>query len=289
MSRRQVVIATAASAIGHDPDLSLLVDAFTLRGIAAGVLPWQEIEPTPEQSVMIRSCWDYYREPGRFAAWCQALDECQNSANYVHWNMDKGYLLQLASRGIPVIPTALNEQSFSRLPIVPEYIVKPRISASGIGVRVLTRSQAVEASSALLSAGNLLQPRIRAQHGSPNEFSLILIDGKRSHAFLRAPILDAFDPLWRHPDADAGFSPAPEELSLPWAWAEETVRVAQCLVSAPDSPLYARVDFIGSEVGPLLLELELIEPALLLYRSQGSVDLLCDSFLRRTTGRLWAL
>ncbi|MEM8599965.1 MAG: hypothetical protein AAGF99_08590, partial [Bacteroidota bacterium] len=60
--------------------------------------------------VIIRSPWDYQHHADAFL---DVLDEIEassarleNPAALVRWNLDKGYLRDLASHGIPIVPTA---------------------------------------------------------------------------------------------------------------------------------------------------------------------------------------
>ncbi|WBP85283.1 ATP-grasp domain-containing protein [Kitasatospora cathayae] len=53
----------------------------------------------------------------------------------------KQYLLDLTAAGYPVIPTVDRAEDLSRLPVVPEYVVKPKLGADSIGLRIVPRQQ----------------------------------------------------------------------------------------------------------------------------------------------------
>lgn len=53
-----------------------------------------------------------------------------------------------------------------------------------------------------------------------------------------------------------------------------------CLAEAPAPVLYARVDAVQTPAGPLLMELELIEPALYLGSTPGAGDRFAEAILR---------
>ena len=76
------------------------------RGRTDGVTPWRR-----GKVVVIRSTWDYVVHPAAFVAWLDHLDVEQaivhNPTSLLRWNADKGYLIDLARRGLPVVPTAL--------------------------------------------------------------------------------------------------------------------------------------------------------------------------------------
>ncbi|MFF2076832.1 hypothetical protein ACFVXG_18980 [Kitasatospora sp. NPDC058162] len=53
----------------------------------------------------------------------------------------KQYLLDLTAAGYPVIPTVDRAEDLDRLPVVPEYVVKPKLGADSIGLRIVPRDQ----------------------------------------------------------------------------------------------------------------------------------------------------
>ena len=54
---------------------------------------------------------------------------------------------------------------------------------------------------------------------------------------------------------------------------------AACLEAAPAPVPYARVDAVETEKGPMLMELELIEPALYLTSAAGAADRFAEAIL----------
>ncbi|MER7667018.1 hypothetical protein ABTY61_00970 [Kitasatospora sp. NPDC096128] len=53
----------------------------------------------------------------------------------------KQYLLDLSAAGYPVIPTVDRAEDLDRLPVVPEYVVKPKLGADSVGLRIVPREQ----------------------------------------------------------------------------------------------------------------------------------------------------
>src|SRR5262249_28887228 len=53
----------------------------------------------------------------------------------------KQYLLDLSAAGYPVIPTVDRAEDLARLPVVPEYVVKPKLGADSIGLRIVPRDR----------------------------------------------------------------------------------------------------------------------------------------------------
>ena len=54
---------------------------------------------------------------------------------------------------------------------------------------------------------------------------------------------------------------------------------AEAVAVAPDVPVYARVDVVGTDDGPAIIELELIEPALYIDVAPRSAEALADALL----------
>ncbi|MGA5821721.1 hypothetical protein ACPC54_28120 [Kitasatospora sp. NPDC094028] len=68
----------------------------------------------------------------------------------------KQYLLDLSAAGYPVIPTVDRAEDLARLPVVPAYVVKPKLGADSIGLRIVPRDEL----GAVAHDGVLVQPLI---------------------------------------------------------------------------------------------------------------------------------
>ncbi|MEU3513618.1 hypothetical protein ABZ733_38475 [Streptomyces longwoodensis] len=68
----------------------------------------------------------------------------------------KQYLLDLSAAGLPVIPTVDRAEGLHRLPGADRYVVKPRLGADSIGLRVVTRAELP----ALVDGTVLVQPHV---------------------------------------------------------------------------------------------------------------------------------
>jgi hypothetical protein len=66
----------------------------------------------------------------------------------------KQYLLDLSAAGFPVIPTVDRPEDLDRLPAADRYVVKPKLGADSIGLRIVTP----EALPALADGTTLIQP-----------------------------------------------------------------------------------------------------------------------------------
>ncbi len=221
--------------------------------------------------VLIRSCWDYHLRCDEFLGWLEKLDRAGvtlwNPLPVVRWNAHKGYLRDLEAAGVAVVPTCWpsREDGESLVEIFrrtgwDDAVVKPAVSASAHQTWRVRRKEAAcrgpQLARALVIEEMLVQrflPEITGQ----GEWSLIFLDGVYSHAALKSPKPGDF-----RVQPDFGGTVARGEPS------HRLVAAAEAAVAAVPHPWhYARVDGVETEAGFLLMELELIEPAL--YFAQG--------------------
>jgi hypothetical protein len=219
--------------------------------------------------VVLREPWDYTLHHERFMAWCASIgDRLLNPLDVVRWNTDKRYLADLDAAGLRVVPTTFLEPG---APVVlPDgpCVIKPAISA---GSRDTARHDdpvaAREHAEALLAEGRvvMVQPYV-AEIDEQGETALLYFEGAYSHAIRKAPILTGgaadVDGLFA-PESIEPREPRPEERAL-------GDRVVAEVTRRFGTPLYARVDLIGTD--PMVLELELTEPSLFFLHSEGAAE-----------------
>ena len=109
---RTILLAVDAGTIDLTPDDYVFADALRRRGCEVGAVPWDAPETIgPGASVVVRSTWDYVDRVDEFLRWLDALDArgvaVHNPTDVLRWNVHKGYLLELASAHVPVVPTEL--------------------------------------------------------------------------------------------------------------------------------------------------------------------------------------
>jgi glutathione synthase/RimK-type ligase-like ATP-grasp enzyme len=258
-----------------DEDLPLLVPALAALGVEAVLADWHDeaFDWGSVELAVIRSPWDYTYQADEFLATLARIDSATTLCNplaVVEANVEKGYLVRLIDAGVPVVPTGvLRPGDEVRLPDDVPFVVKPTVSA---GARDTERYAAGELEAAgaharsLLDAGRsvLVQPYVEGIDEA-GETGLVFLGDRFSHAFRKGPILtpDArfVDGLYREENISRR-EPQDDELAL-----AEQVLAAVAAV-APGSTrtdlLYARVDVVPGPDGPLLMELELVEPSLFL-------------------------
>jgi glutathione synthase/RimK-type ligase-like ATP-grasp enzyme len=285
--RRRVALATYERSPGLAPDDRLLIPALEACGVTAEPVVWSSDTTEWEtfDAVVIRSCWDYHLHVDAFYAWLDRLEAIPvpvyNSLGLVRWNADKRYLLDLAQRGVPTIPT------FVLLRSHPEdidgvladtgwrrFVIKPTISASGYETYALNApldGEARQAVARVTAVGDALVQPFVEEVPRDGEYSFTFIDGVFSHATLKRATDGEFRVQTEHGGSADRVSPSRELI-------EQAARV---LAALDEAPLYARVDGVVRENAFLLMELELIEPNLFLEFGAGAADRMARAIVSR--------
>jgi glutathione synthase/RimK-type ligase-like ATP-grasp enzyme len=270
---------------------SLLVAPLGARGAQVVPLPWESTDVAWEtfDAVVLRSCWNYHRTPAAFRVWIEGLEQIGarlwNPAPVVRWNMDKGYLRDLARAGVAIPRTVwLDQVQMASLAAIlaqqgwEHALVKPRFGASAHGIWRASAAEAEEQQgifSAALQAGGLMVQQFLPQIAD-GEWSLIFFNGVYSHAVLKRP--------------GAGEIFVQQRLGGSWKVATPPAYVidqaaaalhhAAHLTLSGDSFLYARVDGIDMAGTLMLMELEVIEPGLMLTADiPGAAERFADAMI----------
>lgn len=281
-----IVLATCDALRGLDPDDELLRAALERLGERVDVRSWTDSCAWAEAALVHpRSTWDYPGQHDAFRTWLLRMAKVSvlvNPLERVLWNLDKAYLVDIATSGIPIVPTYFGAEfpddveRLGRRLGASHLVVKPRISADAVAVSIVrvgddaAIEQAFRAASRVSSV--IVQPVVEDLR-SRGERSLVFICGRFSHA------------VWRRPghlrlcDADA-WSPDTAR-SDEIAMAERVVR------SHAKGLAYARVDFARDSGGRALVsELELIEPSLYFRARPESADRLARALVtQKRSGR----
>lgn len=283
----RIALATCETLPDLFADDQLLQAALRARGAEAYPLVWSSETggaDAPDLCV-IRNTWDYYLRPSAFLAWAEGMasrSRLRNPLALVRWNTHKGYLLELATRKVPTVPTILVKQG-RPLPVAPlalaagwgEVVLKPAVSAGAHRTgRFAAADPAAQAHLEALAADGdaLLQPYLPAVEGY-GERSLLFIDGVLTHAVQRPQVLKEGNALDR---TMARVTPTPDERAV----AEAT------LAALPERPLYARVDVLPGLGGtPVLMEVEVLEPRLFLQECPEALDRFADALVREAGAR----
>lgn len=266
----------------------LLIEPLARRGWAVDEVPWRtDTDWGAYDAVVIRSAWDYQRDPDDFLAALDAIDRStarlENPLALVRWNLRKTYLRDLEARGLPVVPTRwLPHLSPADLPRLfdtfgtDEVVVKPVVGANADDTFRLSRGQPPEAAlTAFAERTCMAQPFVRAVV-EEGEFSLFHFGGAYSHAILKTPASGDFRVQEEHGGLIRAVTPEPALRALADA----------VLAALGPAPLYARTDFVRSDTGFALMEVELIEPSLYFPYNAASPERFASAFAARMNSEI---
>jgi hypothetical protein len=263
-----VAIITHAGRPCGAPDDIVLAEALRELGARARFVVWNDRDAdwSATPIAIVRSTWDYHLHPAAWREWLGTASQYTrlvNPVGLITWNTDKRYLLALRESGVAIVPTLVIEHHAMLGELQQridherwgDIVVKPAIGASAFGAKrfgVLELADAVAHAEALAATGAVLVQPFQDAVLTERERSLVMLGGVFSHAFTKP----AFDPgAAAGLRTDVAHTPSEAELVL----------ADRVLSAVPEGPTYARVDLVPGPSGPLLMELELIEPHLALY------------------------
>jgi glutathione synthase/RimK-type ligase-like ATP-grasp enzyme len=286
-SEKLIALATSEKVAHLTNDDRLLVQALSASGVRSEAAVWNDdaLDWEKYSAVVIRSTWDYHLRLDEFLAWLDRLESLDirvlNAPALVRWNAEKGYLQDLADRGIAIVPTRWVERGerTSLAEILREtgwgdVVVKPSVSASAHQTWRMSADEAetreAEFSSMVESGRVLVQPFLEAIR-TEGEWSLLFYGGEYSHAVLKRPRHDDFRVQQTH-GGTADVQEPPRDV------VEQGYRAVEATGQAS---LYARVDGCVVDGRFVLMELELIEPDLFLRAHPAAPQRLAAALLRR--------
>ncbi|RMH28401.1 MAG: hypothetical protein D6693_03875 [Planctomycetota bacterium] len=281
----RVAVLTCRRLPEPDPDHEPLLESLRHAGADACPLAWDDgsADPAAFDVCVLRSTWTYHLDPDRFLAFCARCDAesiLLNPLGVVRGNIHKRYLRALERRGVPVIPTEFVPRgadadlaAISRRRGWDRVVVKPAISAASWRTRVFSRADTDVGQaflSELLRDRDAMVQRFMPEVGRSGERSIVWIAGEPTHAVRKAPRLAGED----------------ERVSGALRVSDEEVRISRAALGGVEREcLYARVDLIRDDAGgPLVSELELIEPSLFLIQHPPALARLRDSILTAAGG-----
>jgi glutathione synthase/RimK-type ligase-like ATP-grasp enzyme len=280
-----ILCATSESIPNLTEDDQALISPLTKRGIEARAAVWSDrsVPWNTADAVVIRSCWDYHLRLEEFLGWIASLEKAGvqvwNPVPMLRANADKVYLRGLEEKGIPIVPTLWPEAGFRLQEELSgrgwnRAVVKPRVSATAYRTTLTTADQANDAQALVddLQRGpGVMVQEFLEEVSTRGEWSLIFFAGQFSHAVIKMP--KAGDFRVQH---DFGGSERIAKAPQP------VVQAATRVIAAVGStPLYARVDGVERGGQFLLMELELIEPALFLTLATAAADRFADAIAAR--------
>ena len=270
-----IVLATASDQPEITVSDRLYAEALERRGFSVVGAPWDGPRTAFDgaAAVVIRSTWGYYRASDAFRDWTEAMAAASrlfNPIGLVRWNLRKDYIGKLAAASVRVpqthfvactvetIDKVFAETGWSRA------VVKPLTGASGYSVELVAREGIAGAVSRLAAearaSGVLVQeflPEI-----ADGELSLVYFDGIFSHAVRKRPPQGEFRVNSRFGATRSAERPSRAVME----------QGAAALRTLPELPLYARVDGVVRDGQLIVIEVEVLEPALFLDFDPGSAE-----------------
>ncbi len=277
---RLIVFATASDQPDITPSDRLYAQALERHGFRVAGAPW---DGPPEafaaaDAVVLRSTWGYYRALAEFRDWTEAVAVATrlfNPIGLVRWNLRKDYVGKLAAAGVRVPGTRIVSRDAAAIERVfdetgwQRAVVKPATGASGHSVELLTRD-AVTVAVAKLAAGDVLVQEFLPEIAE-GELSLVYFDGVFSHAIRKRPPAGEFR-------SNSRYGPTRNAETPPSVAVEQG---AACLRTLPELPLYARVDGVLRDSQLIVIEVEVLEPALFMEFDPPSAERFAEATVRR--------
>lgn len=300
LSNSRVALITYSGVPAITTDDRLLRDALVARGAEVDARPWDaRVDWSSYHRMVLRSCWNFHHRPREFLLWVDEVKErhdgsLRNAPALVRWSVDKRYLQDLDAHGIAIVPTIwVSVGDGEEVPNLDELIaaqgwtggavVKPAISATAHEtwrvaaddrVSHQTRFEALLAKS---TSGVMVQPFL-PEIQEDGEWSLIFLGGDFSHAVVKRPADGDF-----RVQHDFGGTVERREPSV--ALIEDARAVLEAAARATNTGveeiLYARVDGIVRNRALLLMELEVIEPALFFSHAPGAAARMAELIVSR--------
>lgn len=226
--------------------------------------------------VILKAPWDYHEQLDKFHNWLDKLQShgCHvwNPVDVVKWNSDKNYLIEIAEKGLKIIPT-LAYKAGSRIDLKQlsdhfgsnTLVFKPSISAGAKDTFKVDANNPEETFSKigkLIDHQDFLVQEFSAEVQSEGEWSFLFFNGVFSHSILKTPGRGDF--RVQHYFGGTIQSPLVKQHHIEQASAYVEKFAMDCL--------YARVDGVMRGDVFYLMELELIEPLLFLaFSSDGEI------------------
>jgi len=271
-------------------DDGLLQKELEGQGISSVRVDWarKDMDWSQYKCVVFRTTWDYFDRFEEFSQWLNVVSKQTKLCNpysMIKWNMDKHYLKDLESKGIPVTPSRFVEKG-STVNIEDEIlksgwhelVIKPCVSGAArhtYRVNKLNAKAIETVVNKLLKYESFVYQPFLESVLTQGEDTLMLFDGKFSHAIRKLAKPGDFRVQDDHGGTVHDYQPDAEQIEF----AEKAMAVCSTL------PSYGRVDMVRDNQGKLaLMELEMIEPELWLRKHPPSAKLFAESIARVIKG-----
>ncbi|PZX53854.1 glutathione synthetase-like protein [Algoriphagus ratkowskyi] len=239
-------------------------------GISHQIVAWSDstVDWSSFSSLLIKSTWDYFDYYEEFKLWLATIRELGipvlNSLDTLEWNSSKRYLLQIESKGFPVISghilekgTVISASAIFKKISSEILVVKPLVSGGAKNTLKIVKKDwgnyANQVQALVDEEAYLVQPFVNEVQ-EVGEYSLIFFNGEFSHAVLKTPANEDFRVQHYFGGTIKSVEPSLKMLDS----------CQKLMDNFGKDTLYARVDGVDCAGEFFLMELELIEPYLFL-------------------------
>ncbi|GAA1622262.1 ATP-grasp domain-containing protein [Georgenia ruanii] len=300
MSKPIVTLATCAALPNLDEDDAALPDALAARGIEPRIAVWDDpdVDWSAAGLVVLRSVHDYASRREDFLRWAESVPKIVNHPDVLRWNTDKHYMVELANRGMPMIPTLWLEpeqkltkhQLHTRFPAGGDFVVKPAISSGAqdagryTAVDGYSRMSAINHAAELLATGrSVMVQRYMESVDQRGETALIYMNGLVSHAVEKEAMLHGPYHRGEVPHEKAR---ARQATDAEWRLGEEVRNAIHSYIKSrlgrDEQLTFCRIDVVEGPNGTMsVMEVSLVDASLYLATTPGAVDNFADAIAVR--------
>lgn len=281
----RLAIATCAGNDFADRSDAPLMAALHALGVEAHRCDWRDpgLDWRAFRACFVRSTWDWQLDPEAFRAWLRRVDghtRLFNPLGVQLWGLDKRYLLDLACRGVPTVPSVLVTQSerdqierLARERGWRRIVIKPALGATSYRTSLVDldgpNADSWQRENRDFHGDTLIQPYFPSI-ASEGETSVVCIGGQFSHAVRKSAAAGDFRVQSEFGGSARLVEPHAAERGLAQA----------CLAAIPGATLAARIDMVRDDDGsPRVIECEVVEPELFFNLAPGSAERLAKALL----------
>jgi glutathione synthase/RimK-type ligase-like ATP-grasp enzyme len=241
------------------------------RGFQVSPIVWDHVDRVNEldfDALVFRSCWNYHRKFSQFLKWLSEIKKLSipvlNPVSTIEWNLNKKHILELALKvAVPKTKFFVSGSPFSILNLentadewsVNLLVVKPAVSLNGHDTYLVNQGDFEKMGpvfAKLLKDRDLLIQEYIPEIKTAGETSLIFFNRKFSHAVVKRAAKNEFR-------VHSEYGGSRDRVEVSAHALEYSHRV---LDQVKGELLYARVDLVETAKGPVLIELELVDPML---------------------------
>lgn len=301
MTKPRITLVTSAEMPNLYKDEAGLLDALSDRGADPRIAIWNDPgEDWSDAGVcVVRSVSDYATDREGFLRWADSIPRLLNHADILRWNSDKHYMIDLAERGLPVIPTTWLEpdqhlskqQVHSRFPAMGDFVVKPAVSSGVRDIGRYTANDTNQRQSAILQAAaelgegrSVMVQRYMEEIDVHGEISMVFFNGLVSHSVEKRAML--------HPatvtedSVHEAVVTAQQATEEQWRWGEEIRGILHSYVrdrmGRDEQFLFNRVDLVPDGRGSfMVMEISMVDADLYLSATPDALGNFADAITVR--------